>query len=58
MTTRIASAFAAIAIALSVATPVASAAPQAPAPTAEQVGGSVVFCFNIPLGFFSFSICI
>ncbi|MET8872809.1 hypothetical protein [Nocardia sp. NPDC004604] len=57
MTTRIASAFAAIAIALSVAAPVASAAPEAPAPTADPVG-SVALCFNIPLGFFSFSICI
>ncbi|WP_433208729.1 hypothetical protein ACQP1G_22815 [Nocardia sp. CA-107356] len=57
MTTRIASAIAAIAITVSVgalAAPAASAEPVTPTPA-----GSVVFCFNIPLGpFFSFSICI
>ncbi|MFD0360176.1 hypothetical protein ACFQZZ_01785 [Nocardia sp. GCM10030253] len=58
MSTKIASALAAIAITLSVGAltaPTASAAPIEPTPT---LGGSVALCFNIPLGFFSFSICI
>ncbi|MFE7801885.1 hypothetical protein [Nocardia sp. NPDC057440] len=59
MTTKIASTLAAVAIALFVGTaaaPAASAEPAIPAPTPAV--GSVAFCFNIPLGVFSFSICI
>ncbi|MFQ6328227.1 MULTISPECIES: hypothetical protein [unclassified Nocardia] len=59
MTTKIASTLAAIAITLLVGTaaaPAASAEPVTPAPTPAL--GSVAFCFNIPLGVFSFSICI
>lgn len=54
---KFASALAAIAILLTVVAfaPVASAAPEGP--TAAPVG-SAFFCFNIPLGVFSFSICI
>ncbi|WP_433603257.1 hypothetical protein ACQPXH_16825 [Nocardia sp. CA-135953] len=56
MTTRIASAIAAIAITLSVG---ALAAPAASAEPVTPAFGSVAFCFNVPLGpFFSFSICV
>ncbi|MEV0292992.1 hypothetical protein [Nocardia sp. NPDC050710] len=59
MTTKIASALVTIGIILSAATlgaPAASADPVAPASTPAV--GSVAICFTVPLGFFSFSICI
>ncbi|MBU3066580.1 hypothetical protein KO481_34320 [Nocardia sp. NEAU-G5] len=57
MSTKVSSALAALAIVISVLAlaPAASAAPAVP--TASPVG-SAFFCFNIPLGAFSFSICI
>ncbi len=59
MSTRIAKVLAATAITLSLGAltaPAASAAPVSPAVT--PVVGSVALCLNIPLGLFSFSICV
>jgi hypothetical protein len=58
MSAKVASALVAIAIVLftGALAPAASAAPIVASPT--PVSGSVAFCFNIPLGVFSFSICI
>ena len=60
MTTRIASAIAAIAITLSlgaIGAPSVSAAPVPPVP-ATDIYGSVTVCLTVPLGWFSISFCI